>query len=114
MQVTILSSGMWIPSVTYGSGKGLQSQVGGQRLVATKVTCAVLIMNVLLMFQLSGNKGVQFKHILSFTQRAFCWTDMIQFHFKEQFPTLANLGVEVAGAYVDKSIFSVRKKPYLP
>lgn len=80
-------------------------------LPGTKVTA--FIMNVLLMFQLSGSKGVQLKHILSFTQRAFCWTDMIKFHFKQQFPTLANLGVEVAGAYVDKSIFSVRKKPSL-
>lgn len=74
------------------------------------MTCVVLIMTVLLIFQLAGNKGIQYMHILSFAQRAFCWTDMIKFHFKQQFPTLANLGVDVAGAYVNKScIFSVRK-----
>ena len=42
--------------------------------------------------------------------KGLLWTDMIKFHFKQQFPTLANLGVDVAGAYVNKScIFSVRK-----
>lgn len=27
---------------------------------------------------------------------------MIKCHFKQQFPTLANLGVDVAGAYINK------------
>lgn len=67
-------------------------------------------MTVMLIFQLARNKGIQYLHILRFAQRAFCWTDMIKFHFKQQFPTLANLGVDVAGVYVNKSwIFSVRK-----
>lgn len=35
---------------------------------------------------------------------------MVILYFKQQFPTWANLGVDVAGAYVNKSsVFSVRK-----
>lgn len=119
MQVAIQSLACeflrWLPCRTKVSrarweARGPHRQCEHLYPLATKVTCVVLIMTVLLMFQLAGNKVVPFMHILSFTQRAFCWTDMITFHFKQRSPTLANLGVDVAGTYVNKSsIFSVRK-----
>lgn len=59
---------------------------------------------------LMGSRGFRSGYALDFSQRAFCWAEMMKFHFKHLFPTFANLGVDVAGVDVNKShIFSRRK-----
>lgn len=47
-------------------------------------------------------------------QRVFCWTEVITFHFKQQSQTLAKSGVDVAGAYANKSSEPSVRKPHSP